>query len=75
MLPPLAVSVAVCCPTQIVALFTEGTIDPPIVTVEVAVAVHPATEVPVTVYTVVTLGLAVTVAPVEELSVDAGVHV
>src|SRR5947207_10400439 len=65
---PLAVSVAVCCPTQIAgggATVTTGrgfTF-----TVTCVDAVHPFTSVPVTVYVVVEVGLAVTGEPVEEL--------
>ena len=44
------------------------------VTIDVAVAVHPATEVPVIVYVVVTAGLAVTEAPVVALNPVAGVQ-
>jgi hypothetical protein len=44
------------------------------VTVTVAVFVHPAAVVPVTVYVVVTVGFAVTVAPVVELRLVAGAH-
>jgi hypothetical protein len=46
--PPEAVSV-VDPPAQIVALFTLGVIEPPMVTVEVAIAVQPAAEVALTV--------------------------
>jgi hypothetical protein len=45
------------------------------VTVTVAVFVHPLDAVPVTVYVVVTVGLAVTGDPVVELSPDAGAQV
>ena len=62
-------------PEQIVALLAVGAIEPLTVTVDVAVAVQPAAEVPVMVYVVVTVGFAVTTAPVEELSVAEGVHV
>ena len=44
------------------------------VTVTVAVFVHPLTAVPVTVYVVVTVGDAVTVAHVVQLRPVAGVH-
>jgi hypothetical protein len=44
------------------------------VIVTVAVAVHPFTEVPVTVYVVVAAGLPVTVAPVVVLKPVAGAH-
>jgi hypothetical protein len=46
----------------------------PIVTIDVAVAVQPATDVPVTVYVVVEPGDAVTTEPVEELNVPEGLH-
>lgn len=71
--PPVAVKVAES-PAQIVALFTTGTIEPPIVTVEVAVVVQPSAEAAVIVYTVVTVGLAITLDPVDELSVAEGVQ-
>lgn len=58
-----------------VALLTEGTMLPPIVTVEVAVVVQPATEVAVIVYTVVAVGLAVTEAPVVLLRPVPGLQV
>jgi hypothetical protein len=72
--PPLAVSVAEF-PAQIVALFTVGEIAPPIVTEEVAVAVHPPTEVPVTVYTVLDVAVHVTLAPVVVLKPVPGLQV
>ena len=74
MVPPLALNVAEL-PTQIVALFTLGTIAPPIVRVTVPIPIQPAAEVPVIVYVVVTVGLAVTLAPVAELKVAEGDHV
>jgi hypothetical protein len=45
------------------------------VTVDVAVVVHPAAELAVIVYTVVAEGDAATVAPVEELRDPDGLHV
>ena len=42
-MPPLAVNVAEP-PEQIVALLTDGTMLPPIVTVDVAVVVQPAAD-------------------------------
>jgi hypothetical protein len=62
-------------PAQIVALFALGTIAPPIVTVAVVVAVQLAADVPVIVYTVVAVGLATTVDPVDALSDELGDHV
>ena len=73
-LAPLAVS-KVDCPAQIVA--GEETVTTGIgltVTVTCAVLVHPAAEVPVTVYVVVETGDAVTVEPVVLLNPAAGVH-
>jgi hypothetical protein len=70
---PLAVSVAVW-PGQIVGELTAVTGTGLTVTVTVVVAVHPAAEVPVTVYVVVAGGLAVTEAPVVVLSPVAGDH-
>lgn len=46
MVPPVALNV-VEVPAQIVALFTVGLIEPPMVTVDVAVAVQPLAEVAV----------------------------
>lgn len=45
------------------------------VTVDVAVVVQPAVDAAVIVYTVVAVGLAVTLAPVEALRLEEGVHV
>ena len=58
-----------------VALLTDGVIDPPRVTVEVVVAVHPLADVPVTVYVAVAVLLQTTLAPVVELNPAAGLHV
>jgi hypothetical protein len=60
-------------PAQTVAELTVTVSAAFIVTVEVAVPVHPLV-VPVTVYVVVAGGLAVTVAPVVALSPVDGVH-
>jgi hypothetical protein len=69
--PPLAFRVAEV-PVHIVALFALGTIAPPIVTVAVVVDVQLAADVPLIVYTVVAVGLATTVEPVDALSVALG---
>jgi hypothetical protein len=72
---PPAVRVALCCPRQIVAslmlmvgLVTTVTLVDPEFT-------QPLLSVPVIVYCVVDAGLAVTLVPVEELKVPAGLHV
>ena len=72
----MAVSV-VCCPLQMVEALADAVTFGKLVTVTlaVAVAVQPFDDVPVTVYVVLTVGVAVTDAPVEALSVVAGVHV
>jgi hypothetical protein len=65
--PPTAVNVAVP-PVQIVGEFTVIVAGGPIVTVAIAVPVHPAASVPVTVYDVVTRGeteRGLVVAPVD----------
>ena len=73
MLAPFAVSV-VDCPLQIVtAGETVTTGSGFTVTVICAVAVHPFKS-PVTVYVVVEAGVARTLAPVDELNVDDGLH-
>lgn len=61
-------------PSQITAppAFTTGTGFT--VTVTVLLPAHPSAEIPVTVYTVVTVGLAVTLGPVVPLSPVAGDH-
>ncbi len=74
MLAPPALRVAVVCPTQIVPLFTVTVGSGFTVTVVVPVAVQ-VPAVPVIVYTVVEAGLAVTLAPVVELSPVAGLQV
>jgi hypothetical protein len=72
-LAPLAVSVALC-PMQMVGFGVTVTTGIGFtVTVTCAVAVHPRTS-PVTVYVVVVVGFAVTVAPVVELKPVAGDH-
>jgi hypothetical protein len=70
---PLAVSV-VGMPLQM-AVFGD-TVRTTVVTVTVPcpVAVQPLASVPVTVYVIVEVGLAVTVAPVVELKSVAGLH-
>ena len=73
---PFAVSVAVCCPTQIAgggATVTTGSGFT--FTVTCVDAVQPFTSVPVTEYVVVEVGFAVTGEPVVELSAVDGVHV
>jgi hypothetical protein len=70
---PLAVSVA-DCPLQIVAEVTVTTGSGLTFTVTCVDAVQPFTSVPVTVYVVVEVGLAVTGEPVVELSAVDGVH-
>src|SRR6185503_18247929 len=66
---PEAVSVAVCCPAQIAGGGgTEITGGGLTFTVTCVEAVHPLLSVPVTVYVVVEVGLAVTVEPVVALS-------
>ena len=74
-LAPLLVSVEVC-PTQIAVgdadAVTVG--NGFTVTVTVAVFTHPAAEVPVTVYVVVTVGDAVTEEPVDGLTLVLGAH-
>ena len=72
--PPAAVKVAQF-PEQMVALFTVIAGSGLTVTTAVAVRVQPAALVPVTVYDVVTVGHAFTVAPVVALKPVAGVHV
>ena len=74
MVAPLAVKL-VLAPVQMLVLedtVTVGKVFTVIVTV--AVFVHPLELVPVTVYVVVVVGLAVTVAPVVELNPVDGVH-
>ena len=71
-LAPVAVSV-VDCPAQMDAGGTEMTGGGFTVTVTCAVAVHPFL-VPVTVYVVVLVGVAVTLAPVVALNPVAGDH-
>jgi hypothetical protein len=73
-LAPLAVSVA-DCPLQIVAGVTVITGSTFTVTVTCVDAVHPFPSVPVTVYVMVEVGLAVTEEPVVALSAVAGLHV
>ena len=73
---PDAVSVAVCCPTHIAGgAGTEITGSGLTFTVTCVDAVQPLASVPVTVYVVVEVGLAVTVVPVVALSPVAGDHV
>jgi hypothetical protein len=72
---PLAVSVAVCCPTHIAGGGATVTTGRGLTfTVTCVDAVHPFTSVPVTVYVVVEVGFAVTGEPVVELNAVAGVH-
>ena len=72
-LAPKALS-RVDCPLQILSLKeTERTGTGFTVTVTCVVEVHPS-EFPSTVYVVVTCGVAVTFAPVDELSVEEGLH-
>ena len=73
MLAPLAVSV-VLCPIHIDAGATVTFGWLAIVTVTCAVAVHPSAS-PVTVYVIVEVGLATTVAPVVVFNEVAGLHV
>ena len=73
-LAPLAESEA-DLPTQIVAELTATVGVGFTVTVEVAVAVQPAAEAPVIVYTVVVVGLAVTLVPVVPLNPVDGLQV
>lgn len=68
---PLAVKVAETV-GQIVALLTVTVVEGVMVTTVVAVAAGQFPEEPVTVYVVVELGLAVTVAPVVLLNPTAG---
>ena len=73
---PLALRVAVCCPTQIgggVGTITTGRGFT--VTVTCVDAVHPFISVPVIVYVVVEVGFAVTDEPVVALNPVAGLHV
>ena len=72
-MPPLAVSVAVVCPTQIVPVLAVIAGNGFTVIVAVAIAVQVPIE-PVTVYTVVPPGVPVTVEPVVALKPVAGVH-
>lgn len=63
------------CPLQMVSSGDTNTLgDGFTVTVNCAVDEHPF-EIPVTVYVVVVEGLATTLEPVDELSVEAGLHV
>jgi hypothetical protein len=62
-------------PAQIVELFTDNMILLNTVTLVVSELIHPLASVPVTVYCVVTEGLAVTLDPVEELNEPAGLQV
>src|SRR5258708_4258089 len=72
---PFAVSVAVCCPAQMLALLTEIVGVETTVTVDVAVFLQLFVFVPVTVYTVVVFGFAVTMLPFAELKLPEGLHV
>ena len=74
-MPPVAVRVNVE-PAQIGELLPAvGVGNEFTVTVTVAVLVQPAAVVPVTVYVIVEVGLAVTVAPVVDDKLVAGLHV
>ena len=70
----MAVNVAVCCPTQIVAELTVTVGEVLTVTTEVAIAVQ-VPAVAFIVYVVVVAGFAVTLVPVVELNPPAGDHV
>jgi hypothetical protein len=70
----VAVSVAVCCPAQIVAGDTLTTGFVTTVTVATALFVQPFTSVAVMVYEVVEAGFAVTLDPVVPLKPVPGLH-
>ena len=73
MVAPFATSV-VGKPLQIAVFGETVTITVVTVTVPCPVEVQPLTSVPVTVYVIVEVGLAVTVAPIVELKSVAGFH-